>query len=211
MHDDHERASGASSEGPRRAPGAVVEAERAPGRAPRDIGRIRMLTAGGLLMGMGLGGFVDGVVIHQILQWHHMGTAVEGHDRYPATTVASLEANTLWDGLFHAGTWVLTVIGLYLMWRATEAGHRFTAKGLTGLLLAGWGAFNLVEGLIDHQIIGIHHVRDDLPPGPAKLAWDIGFLAWGALMLAGGWLLIRTAHARRLPEPIHGSRQAHDG
>jgi uncharacterized membrane protein len=50
--------------------------------------------------------------------------------------------------------------------------------------------FNLVEGIIDHQILGIHHVRDDLPPGPAKAAWDIGFLVWGAIMLAAGWLLI---------------------
>ena len=30
------------------------------------------------------------------------------------------------------------------------------------MLLVGWGAFNLVEGTIDHEILGIHHVRDDL-------------------------------------------------
>ena len=29
-----------------------------------------------------------------------------------------------------------------------------------GVLLAGWGGFNLVEGLVDHQLLGIHHVRD---------------------------------------------------
>ena len=53
----------------------------------------------GLLLGVGLGGFVDGIVLHQILQWHHLLTS-EGS--YPATTVAGLEANTLADGLFHA-------------------------------------------------------------------------------------------------------------
>ena len=28
----------------------------------------------GLLYGLGLGGFIDGIVLHQILQWHHMVT-----------------------------------------------------------------------------------------------------------------------------------------
>jgi uncharacterized membrane protein len=57
-----------------------------------------------------------------------------------------------------------------------------------GLMLAGWGLFNLVEGLIDHQLLGVHHVRDDLG-GP--LSWDLGFLASGVLLAAVGWLLHR--------------------
>lgn len=54
---------------------------------------------------------------------------------------------------------------------------------------AGWGVFNLVEGIIDHQILGIHHVRDDLG-GP--LSWDLGFLAFGLLLVVGGAVLART-------------------
>jgi uncharacterized membrane protein len=54
----------------------------------------------------------------------------------------------------------------------------------------GWGGFNLVEGIVDHQILGIHHVRDDLG-GP--IGWDLAFLAWGAGFLAGGWLLSRLS------------------
>jgi uncharacterized membrane protein len=50
----------------------------------------------GLLLGGGLGGFFDGIVLRQVLQWHHMLTS-EGS--YPATTVVGLEVNTLWDGL----------------------------------------------------------------------------------------------------------------
>jgi uncharacterized membrane protein len=68
--------------------------------------------------------------------------------------------------------------------------------------------FNLVEGLIDHQLLGIHHVRDDLPPGPAKLGWDLGFLVWGLLMLAGGWWLTRTDASRPLPAPRQGTGSA---
>jgi uncharacterized membrane protein len=29
----------------------------------------------GVLIGFGVGGFVDGIVLHQILQWHHMLTS----------------------------------------------------------------------------------------------------------------------------------------
>lgn len=57
------------------------------------------------------------------------------------------------------------------------------------MLLAGWGVFNLVEGLIDHQILGIHHVRDDLG---APLGWDIGFLVFGALLIIVGLLLSKS-------------------
>jgi uncharacterized membrane protein len=52
--------------------------------------------------------------------------------------------------------------------------------------VAGWGLFNLVEGIIDHQVFGIHHVRDDLG-GP--LSWDLGFLAFSLVLLVGGWSL----------------------
>lgn len=55
-----------------------------------------------------------------------------------------------------------------------------------GSMLAGWGLFNVVEGIIDHEILGIHHVH----PGGGQLGWDIGFLVFGALALAlGGWAI----------------------
>jgi uncharacterized membrane protein len=147
----------------------------------------RRLTAGGLLLGVGLGGFVDGILLHQILQWHHMLTSEGSH---PATTVAGLEANTLADGLFHAATWVLVVAGMALMlraWQRRELAPPWRAH--LGLLLAGWGVFNVVEGLVDHQLLGIHHVRDDLG-GP--IGWDVGFLAFGVLLIAVGVALTRS-------------------
>lgn len=151
------------------------------------------LTVPGLLLGVGLGGFVDGIVIHQLLQWHHMGTGDDDRTFPDDLTVATLEDNTLWDGLFHLGTWIVSLVGLFLLWRALADGHRTTWRSLAGLLLAGWGAFNLVEGLVNHQLFGIHHVRDDLG-GP--LSWDIGFLVVGAALLLGGFVL-RTADLRR--------------
>jgi uncharacterized membrane protein len=147
--------------------------------------RYRPLIIAGILLGLGLGGFVDGIVLHQILQWHHMLTSAG----YPATTVAGLEINTLADGLFHLGTYLLTAAGLVCLWRAGQLEDvPWSPRILVGSLLAGAGTFNLVEGIIDHHILGIHHVKS----GPHQMAWDLGFLAIGALLVVLGWLLLRT-------------------
>ena len=142
--------------------------------------------APGILLGIGLGGFVDGIVLHQILQWHHMLTS-EGS--YPDTTVAGLEMNTLWDGLFHAATWVTTSVGLYILWRrTTDWRWALSGRAFLGWMLVGWGLFNLVEGIVDHHILTIHHVREN----GNQTAWDLGFLAFGAVLLIGGWALTRA-------------------
>jgi uncharacterized membrane protein len=144
-----------------------------------------------LLLGIGLGGFVDGIVLHQILQWHHMLTS-EGC--CSASSVAGLEDNTLADGFFHAATWVAVITGTTLYVRAWQRGDVAPPwRRHWGGLLLGWGGFNLVEGLIDHQLLGIHHVRDDLG---APIGWDIGFLALGALQAAVGFALVRSASRR---------------
>ena len=104
-------------------------------------------------MGIGLCGFVDGILLHQILQWHHMLTATSD---YPRNTVAGLEANTLADGFFHLSTWLFVAVAMTLTvaaWRAGDLAPPWRAH--VGLLLAGWGAFNLVEGVIDLEILGI--------------------------------------------------------
>jgi uncharacterized membrane protein len=148
--------------------------------------------APGLLLGVGLGGFIDGIVLHQILQWHHMLT---GTGDQPMTTVAGLEANTLADGFFHLATWVCVAAGSWLMWRAWRQGRIAPPIRVhVGLMLAGWGAFNLVEGLVDHHLLGVHHVRDDLG---APLGWDLAFLAFGALLLAAGVQMSRASSSGR--------------
>jgi uncharacterized membrane protein len=140
--------------------------------------------ASGLLLGLGLGGFIDGIVLHQILQWHHMLSSVEGD---PVNTVAGLEVNTLADGFFHMATWFLVLGGSLAALRDWRRGRRAPSWSFhAGLVLTGWGIFDVVEGLVDHQILGIHHVRDDLG-GP--LSWDLGFLAFGVLLILGGWAL----------------------
>lgn len=158
--------------------------------------RGRGITLPSILLGVGLGGFFDGIVLHQILQWHHMLTATGDH---PATTVPGLEANTLWDGLFHATTWAVVAVGLFMLWsRAREGGTVWSWRSLLGWSLVGWGLFNLVEGIVDHHILQIHHVRS----GSDELAYDLAFLASGALLGVAGWLIARSDdRANRRPRP----------
>jgi uncharacterized membrane protein len=135
----------------------------------------------GLVLGFGLGGLADGVIAHQILGWHHM---LSGW--IPVTTMHGMRTNTIGDGFFHLGCAIAIVVGVYLLNHSRSVG---TWRQLTGRLLIGWGLFNLIEGVIDHFLLGIHHVR----PGPNQMAYDVGFLILGALLLTvGGWLARTT-------------------
>ena len=83
----------------------------------------------GILLGLGLGGFFDGIILHQVLQWHHMLTSAG----YPADTVPNLELNVFWDGIFHMSTYVFTALGLYILWRYSRRNHvRWSGKLLPG-------------------------------------------------------------------------------
>jgi uncharacterized membrane protein len=136
------------------------------------------------LLGIGLGGFVDGILFHQILQLHGMLSAT-----LPRTSLVNAEVNMFWDGLFHALVWIMTATGLGMLWRAM--GQRdvpHSTRLLVGGMVLGWGLFNLVEGIVDHGILGIHHVVEN---GNHAL-WDGVFLGSGVLMIAIGALLIRA-------------------
>ncbi|SCL33781.1 Uncharacterized membrane protein [Micromonospora nigra] len=149
------------------------------------------------ILGVGLGGFVDGIVLHQVLQWHHLLSSTDsdniGVRDYPVDTVAGLEMNTLWDGIFHVVTWVAVLTGLALLYsRVTRSrGRLWRSPMLWGWALIGWGLFNLVEGVVDHHVLAIHHVR----AGPDQLWWDLGFLALGVVFIVVGWLVQRRARA----------------
>jgi uncharacterized membrane protein len=145
----------------------------------------RRLIVAAVLLGIGLGGFFDGIVFHQVLQWHHMVSTPT-----PPTSLENLELNTLGDGLFHAATWIVTVAGILALMTANSARHEPGGQRvLIGGALVGWGLFNLVEGAVNHHLLGLHHVR----PGPDEFLYDIGFLAWGAVMLIVGFVMIRGA------------------
>jgi uncharacterized membrane protein len=147
----------------------------------------RFPIAAGVLFGLGLGGFFDGIVLHQLLQWHHM---LSGW--YPINSLENLELNTRWDGIFHSSTYVFVVVGLFLLWRAAHKRHLYwSTRLLLGSMLIGFGAFNVVEGIVDHQILGVHHVNETVPR-EQWIYWDMAFLVWGAVMLIAGWWLMKS-------------------
>lgn len=166
-------------------------------RVETAIDRSPLISAG-VLMGAGLGGFADGIVLHQILQWHNMLSA-----QYPPDTLVRAKVNMYWDGLFHAGVWVMTVVGLSMLWQVGKRQHvPWSGKTFFGSLLVGWGLFNLIEGIIDHQVLGIHHVYEYTTN---TLPWDVAFLIFGILLLVGGWLFIKAG--RRDPLRAEQSRE----
>jgi uncharacterized membrane protein len=81
----------------------------------------------------------------------------------------------------------LTVVGVVLLWQAGgRPGILWSSKTFIGSTLMGAGFFNLTEGLIDHEILGIHHVK----PGQNQLASDLGFLVLGMVLVVVGWVII---------------------
>ncbi len=147
----------------------------------------------GITLGVGLGGFFDGIFLHQVFQWHHMFSTLYSED-----TVPGLKMNTLGDGVFHTVTWLAVLFGLYTLYsRVTEQRQQVWGSSvLWGWILSGWGWFNLVEGIVDHEILGIHHVRG----GPHYFAWDMGFLASGVLFIVLGWVIAHNGTpVRALP------------
>ena len=140
-----------------------------------------------VVLGIGLGAFVDGIVLHQVLGWHHMLS-----NKHPPLLLESLKFNVVWDGLFHVLAWLATAVGVALLWRAGLSGTVPEARRFAGGLLTGFAGFNLVEGVIDHHLLKLHNVREVADPMP----WNLGFLALSAVLLAVGIALMRRAPGR---------------
>jgi uncharacterized membrane protein len=141
----------------------------------------------GYLLGFAMGGFFDGILLHQILQWHHLLSAVEG------APFRDLRVQVLADGLFHAAHYVLATVGLWLLWRSRrEFGAPGADRWLFACFLVGFGAWHVVDGLLSHWILGIHRIRMD---AGAPLLWDLVFFVPGLVLVAAGWLMRRRAGA----------------
>ena len=148
-----------------------------------------MPIAAALVLGFGLGMFIDGIVLHQLLQWHHLVAEFETTE-----TVGGLETNTFWDGVFHASAWVVTLIGAVLLWLSPDR-PALGWRAFQGLLLIGWGAFHVVDQVAFHLILGAHHIRQV----ENYELYDWSFFAIGLAMAAGGWALVRSERARAAP------------
>ena len=133
------------------------------------------------LVGFALGGFFDGILLHQVLQWHHLLSLVPGVD--------SLRAQVLWDGLFHVLMYVLAGAGLWGLLRIHRAGRLPGSQALAGGALLGFGVWQFVDLVVFHWLLNIHHIRLDVPN---PVVWDLGWGAvFGILPALAGWALLR--------------------
>jgi uncharacterized membrane protein len=140
----------------------------------------------GYVLGIALGGFFDGILLHQVLQWHHLLSLV------PGQSLRSVEAQILADGLFHVLMYAIALVGLWLLWGARTA---FAKDGAARRLLAatvfGFAIWNVIDVVGFHWIAHIHRIRVDVPP-EQRLGWDLGWLAlFGAVPLAIAALIAR--------------------
>lgn len=136
------------------------------------------------VLGIGIGGLIDGTFLHQILQWHEMLS-----NKVPPVTLLTKSVNMFWDGVFHAFCIIVILTGIYLLYQLLYRKDVIINGSLfNGGLLFGLGIFNLVEGIIDHQILKLHNVRD---VAVNTAIWNYGFLGFSVILLIIGWLLLR--------------------
>ena len=140
-----------------------------------DGGRGRSLFWPGVLVGIGVAGTLDEVVLHQLLAWHHF------YDR--STPTVGLVS----DGLFHLFSTAVLVIGLIQLVERRRTTADPPRLALAGILL-GAGGFNLYDGTIQHKLLGLHQVRAD---APNNLPYDLAFLAIAVVVALAGALLLR--------------------
>lgn len=136
------------------------------------------------VLGFGLSGFFDGIMLHQVLRWHHLMSLV------PGDAFRDIGTQILFDGLFHVLMYAITAAGLWLLWRRRVAlRDAGAAPAVIGGALLGFGAWNVVDVGFFHWTLGIHRIRVGVPH---PMLYDIGWLAvFGLAFLLAGVLVLR--------------------
>lgn len=144
----------------------------------------RQVALSGYLLGFALGGFFDGILLHQVLQWHHLLSGLEQarHD---------IRWLILTDGLFHLLMYVVAAIGLWLLWRGRQALAGQSDRRILANALLGFAGWHIVDGVLSHWVLGIHRIRMDVGN---PLLWDLLWLgAFGLVPLLAGFAMRRKS------------------
>lgn len=150
-----------------------------------DASSRRTLAWAGFILGVALGGFFDGILLHQILQWHHLLSLV------PGEALRDIRTQIFADGAFHVAMYVVAAVGLWLLWRG-RAGFEGAGSDLRllGSAVLGFSIWQFADVVLFHWILGIHRIRVDVPN---PLAWDIGWMVIFGVptLILGLWLVRR--------------------
>jgi uncharacterized membrane protein len=152
----------------------------------------RRLAWAGYLLGFSLGGFFDGILLHQILQWHHLLTNVE------SPFFQDMENQILADGLFHVLMYFIAFAGLWKLWQARrDYAEPGADKPLLGNAFLGFGVWHILDSILSHWILGIHRIRGD---AENVLFWDLlWFFVFGVAFVAIGLTIRRRASSGKAP------------
>lgn len=148
----------------------------------RDFPFSRRLSWAGYLLGFSLGGFFDGILLHQVLQWHHLLSNVEG------AKFQNIETQILADGMFHGLMYFIGFAGLWKLWRARQDYAKAGAdKLLLGNAFIGFGVWHILDSILSHWILGTHRIRIE---AENVLFWDLlWFFVFGIAFVAIGALI----------------------
>ncbi|GAC1393179.1 MAG: DUF2243 domain-containing protein [Ktedonobacteraceae bacterium] len=145
----------------------------------------------GILIGIGVAGFVDETLFHQLLQWHAFYWATDEHGRI------------LSDGLFHLFSTLLLLWGLLRVWQGRARWREVSGPLIVAGILMGAGGFNFYDGIIQHAILHLHLVNEhvctvgavygnnSLATCPQDIPYEIVWDVIGFIVLAIGFLLWR--------------------
>ncbi len=149
----------------------------------------------GYVLGFALGGFFDGILLHQILQWHHLLSTINGDD---------IRFQVAADGYFHALMYVIAVVGLWMLWTSRHDPGRASGRLLMAGILIGFGVWHIVDAVLSHWLLGIHRIRmDSINP----LFWDLLWLGlFGLVPVLLGWMMGRTRNDG--PDAVQSHRAA---
>jgi uncharacterized membrane protein len=132
----------------------------------------------GYMLGFALGGFFDGILLHQILQWHHLLSAINGED---------IRFQVAADGYFHALMYVIAAVGLWMLWASRHKPGGMSGRVLFGGILIGFGVWHIVDALLSHWLLGIHRIRMD---SSSPMFWDLLWLGlFGLVPVILGWIM----------------------
>ncbi|MVO98327.1 DUF2243 domain-containing protein [Paenibacillus lutrae] len=127
----------------------------------------------GFLFGLGLVGFIDETVFHQLLHWHHF------YDK------STSDIGLVSDGFFHAFSWFATIGALFMFADLRRRNALMPTRWWGGVLLGG-GIFQLYDGTIQHKLMRLHQIRyvDNV------IAYDIVWNVTAIAMILAGIVLI---------------------
>ena len=155
----------------------------------------RLSAIPGVIVGGALAGLFDGIVLHRIFQSDPLA-AVE--PQAVPQVLETLRQHGWRDGVFEVAMLALLAAGIWRLVSEIRRGILITQQEFWSAVLFGAGAYLFVDGIVNHRLLQLHHVRT----GSFQLAWDVAFITVGlAMAVAGAELFRRRQIAGLKPMP----------